>query len=516
MRKIREALRLKAAGLTQREIAASVGVGRSTAGEYLERAKRAGLSWPLPDDLDDTVLEKRLFSSAGGGHGEVQGPVRDQVRGRERPQPDWPHIHRELRRKSVTLMLLWEEYRSVHPDGYGYSQFCERYRQWRGRLSPVMRQRHAAGERMFVDYAGQTIDIVNGLTGEVQACQLFVAVLGASSYTYVEATCTQSLPDWCGSHERAFKFFGGVAAQVVCDNLKAGISKACFYEPAVNRTYADLAAHYDTAVVPARPYKPRDKAKVEVGVQIAERWIIAKLRDRTFFSLGELNVAIRECLTELNNRKTKHLGASRRDLFEQLDSPALKSLPQEPYPYAEWKECRVGLDYHIEVEKHYYSVPHKLLREKVWARLTARTVEVFHKGKRVAAHVRSSSNRLHTTLDDHMPSAHRRYADWTPERLLRQASEVGSSTSALVEIILRERRHPEQGFRACIGILRLVKAHGRDRLEAACARALEIGARSYTSVNSILKNNLDRRRPDKPTDGPAITHSNIRGATYFH
>jgi len=516
MRKIREALRLKAAGLTQREIAASVGVGRSTAGEYLERAKRAGLSWPLPDDLDDAVLEKRLFSSAGDGHGEVQGPVRDQVRGRERPQPDWSHIHRQLRRKSVTLMLLWEEYRSVHPDGYGYSQFCERYRQWRGRLSPVMRQRHAAGERMFVDYAGQTIDIVNGLTGEVQACQLFVAVLGASSYTYAEATCTQSLPDWCGSHERAFKFFGGVAAQVVCDNLKAGISKACFYEPAVNRTYADLAAHYDTAVVPARPYKPRDKAKVEVGVQIAERWIIAKLRDRTFFSLGELNVAIRECVGELNNRKTKHLGASRRDLFEQLDCPALKSLPQEPYPYAEWKECRVGLDYHIEVEKHYYSVPHKLLREKVWARLTARTVEVFHKGKRVAAHVRSSSNRLHTTLDDHMPSAHRRYADWTPERLLRQASEVGSSTSALVEIILRERRHPEQGFRACIGILRLVKAHGRDRLEAACARALEIGARSYTSVNSILKNNLDRRRPDKPTDGPAITHSNIRGATYFH
>lgn len=504
MRKIREALRLKAAGLPRRQIAVSLGVGRTTLGDYLERAKRAGFSWPLPDDLDDAALEQRLFASANKGHSK------------DRPQPDWAHIHRELRRKSVTLMLLWEEYRAVHPDGYGYSQFCERYRQWKGRLSPTMRQTHAAGERMFVDYAGQTIEFVEGLTGEVHVCQLFVAVLGASSYTYADATMTQSLPDWCASHERAFHYFGGAPAQVVSDNLKAGITKACFYEPKVNRTYADLAAHYDTAVVPARPYKPRDKAKVEVGVLLAERWIIAKLRNRTFFSLAELNAAIRDCVIALNARLSRHLGASRRELFDDLDRPALKPLPQEPYPYAEWKEARVGLDYHIEVDKHYYSVPHKLLREKVWARLTARTVEVFYKGKRVSAHVRSSSNRRHTTIDDHMPSAHRRYADWTPERLRRQAGEVGPSTSALVEIILRERRHPEQGFRACIGILRLAKTHGRDRLEAASARALEIGARSYTSVNSILKNNLDRRRSDKPTDGPAITHSNIRGAHYFH
>ncbi|MAI48412.1 MAG: IS21 family transposase [Hyphomicrobiaceae bacterium TMED74] len=270
MRKIEETLRLKAAGLSHREIAASVGVGRSTIGDYLERAKQAGLSWPLPDDLDDDALERRMFSSAGQGHGQ------------SRPQPDWAHIHRELRRKSVTLTLLWEEYRAVHPDGYGYSQFCDRYRQWKGRLSPTMRQRHAAGEKMFVDYAGQTIDMIDGRTGEVHACQLFVAVLGASSYTYAEATLTQSLPDWCSSHERAFRFFGGVPEQVVSDNLKAGITKACFYEPQVNRTCADLAAHYDTAVVPARPYKPRDKAKVEVGVQLIERWIIAKLRNGAF------------------------------------------------------------------------------------------------------------------------------------------------------------------------------------------------------------------------------------------
>ena len=504
MRKIREALRLKAGGLTQREIAASVGVGRSTVGEYLDSAREAGFSWPLPDGLDDAELEQRLFSSAGS----------DQAK--TRPQPDWPYIHRELRRKSVTLMLLWEEYRAQHPDGYGYSQFCERYRQWKGHLSPTMRQTHTAGERMFVDYAGQTIEFTDGLTGEVVTCQLFVAVLGASSYTYAEATLTQSLPDWCSSHERAFKFFGGAPAQVVSDNLKAGITKACFYEPAVNRTYGDLAAHYDTAVVPARPYKPRDKAKVEVGVLLAERWIIAKLRNRTFFSLGELNAAIRDCVIQLNACVSRHLGASRRELFEQVDRSALKPLPQETFSYADWKECRVGIDYHIEIDKHYYSVPHQLLREKVWARLTARTIEIFHKGRRVAAHVRSSANRLHTTIDAHMPSAHRRYADWTPERLRRQAGEVGPSTSALVEIILRERRHPEQGFRSCIGILRLAKSHGHDRLEAACARALEINARSYSSVKSILKNNLDRRRPDKPTDGPAILHANIRGATYFH
>jgi len=504
MRRIRDALRLRAAGLTRRQIANSVGVGRTTVGDYLDRAARAGFSWPLPDDLDDAGLELRLFPSAGAGPGEA------------RSQPDWPMIHRELRKRSVTLLLLWEEYRAVYPDGYGYSQFCERYRRFKGRLSPTMRQTHAAGERMFVDYAGQTIGVVDGLTGEVHETQLFVAVLGASSYTYAEATWTQSLPDWCGSHERAFNFFGGVTAQVVSDNLKSGITKACFYEPAVNLTYADLAAHYDTAVVPARPYKPRDKAKVEVGVLLAERWIIARLRNRRFFTLGELNAAIRDCLAALNNRVTRHLGASRRALFEELDRPALKALPAEPYEYAEWAERRVGLDYHVEVEKHYYSVPHKLLREKVSARLTARTVEIFHRGKRVAAHLRSSSNRRHTTVSEHMPSAHRRYADWTPERLRRQAGGIGPGTAALVDVILRERRHPEQGFRACIGILRLARTHGTQRLEAACARALEIGARSYTSVNSILKNNLDRKRSEPATDGPAIVHPNIRGATYFH
>ena len=504
MRKIRDVLRLSAAGLSKRQIAASLGIGPTAAGACLRRAREAGVGWPRPADLDDDALERRLYPAPAAA-------TKDW-----RSLPDWPAVHRELRRKGVTLQLVWEEYRAVHPDGYGRSWFCELYRAWEGRLSPTMRQAHVAGEKLFVDYAGTTIDIFDATTGEVLACQLFVAALGASSYTYAEATFTQSLPDWIGSHTRAFAFFGGAPAMVVSDNLKSGITKACFYEPAVNRAYAEMAAHYETAIVPARPRKPRDKAKVEVAVQVATRWIIAKLRNRRFFSLAALNVAIRECLAVLNSRVSRHLGSSRQALFDAVERQALKSLPTTTYVYAEWKQCKAGLDYHVEVEKHYYSVPHALLRETLWARITARSVELFHRGGRVAVHVRSSSNRKHTTVNDHMPSSHQRYADWTPERIQRRANEIGPKTSALVEIILRERTHPEQGFRATIGILRHVNNFGQERLEAACGRALDIGARSYTSVTSILKNNLDRPKPAAATDGPAIVHINIRGPRYFH
>ena len=504
MRKIRDVLRLSAAGMSKRKIAASLGVSATAAGDCIRRARHVGLTWPLPDGLTDEALERRIFP-----------PPAVTAKDR-RPQPDWAAIHRELRRPGVTLQLLREEHRAVHPGGYGYSRYCELYRAWEARLTPTMRQSHVAGERMFVDYAGTTLAVIDGLTGEAMTAQLFVAVLGASSLIYAEATWTQGLSDWIGSHTRTFAFMGGVAATVVCDNLRSGITKACFYEPAVNRTYAEMAAHYGTAILPARPYRPRDKAKVEVGVQVATRFIIAKLRNRQFFSLTALNAAIAELVMQINDRMSRHFGASRRALFEELERYALKPLPAEPYVFAEWKECRVGLDYHVEIEKHYYSVPHQLLRETVWARITARTIEVLHRGQRVAAHVRSSSNRKHTTVREHMPSSHRRYADWTPERLRRQAGEIGHQTAALVEIILRERTHPEQGFRACVGILRLAQSYGRERLEAACSRALEIGARSYSSVNSILKNNLDRQRPATSADGPAIAHDNIRGPTYFH
>ncbi len=504
MRKIREALRLRADGLSDRQMALSLSLGRATVSDYLRRADVAGLSWPLPADLSDGDIEGLLFPRTAG---DVCGSY---------PQPDWAYMHGELRRKGVTLSLLWEEYRAVHPTGYGYSRFCELYTRWEGKLSPVMRQRHPAGERLFVDYAGATMDVVCPQTGEVRTAQLFVATLGASSYTYVEASWTQSLPDWISSHVRAFGFFGEVPAQVVSDNLKAGVTKACFYEPSINRTYADMAVHYDTAIVPARPRKPKDKAKVEGAVLLVERWILARLRNQRFFSLDELNAEIRPLMDQLNGKVTRHLGASRRDLFKTLDRPALKPLPVEPYVYAEWKECRVGLDYHIDVERHYYSVPHQLLKQKLWARITARTIEVYFKGQRVAAHQRTSGNRQHSTHRDHMPANHRFRTDWTPERIRRQAARIGPNTEAYVEVIMRERRHPEPGYRSCMGILRLAKTFGRDRLETACTRAIEINARSYSSLHSILKNGLDRQPRTRAPDEPAITHPNIRGAEYFH
>jgi len=504
MRKISDVLRLQAEGLSKRRIAVSLNIGRTAVGDYIARASRAGLSWPLPEELSEEGLERLLFPVV---------PIRSADR---RPPPDWPELHREMKRPGVTLALLWEEYRAQYPTGYGYSRFCDLYRDWRGKLNPTMRQNHVAGEKLFVDYAGTTVDVIDGLTGEVHQAQVFVATLGASSYTYAEATWSQTLPDWIGSHGRAFSFFGGVPAQVIPDNLKSGVIKACFYNPEVNRTYADLAAHYGTAVIPARPYKPRDKAKVEVGVQVVERWVLARLRNRRFFSLAELNQEIREQLEVLNGRASKHLGASRQQLFEELDRPALKPLPAEPFEYAEWKQRRAGIDYHVEVAKHFYSVPHSLIKQTLWARITERSVEVFHKGKRVAAHMRGPGNRRHTTIPEHMPSSHRRYASWTPEKIRLRAAAQGPNTEALIEVILRSKPHPEQGFRSAIGILRLAKSHGPERLEAACERALEIGAHSYSSVVSILKNRLENRKPKTAEDGPLIDHPNIRGSGYFH
>jgi transposase len=503
MRNIREVLRLTAAGMSSRKIAASLSIGATTVIDCLHRARRAGLTWPLPEDLSDDALEQRLYPP----------PI---VKDEQRPLPNWAEIHRELKRPGVTVQLLWLEYREQHPGGYGYSRFCDLHREWEKRVSPTMRQTHIAGERMFVDYAGTKLQLIDWTTGEVLTAELFVAVLGASNFTYAEATWTQSLPDWIGSHKRAFDYFHGVAAMIVCDNLKSGITKACFYEPNVNRTYQKMAEHYDTAIVPARPKKPKDKAAVEVGVQVATRWVIAKLRKRTFFSLAELNDAIRECVGQINDRVTRHLGTSRRSLFEQIDRPALKPLPATQYEFAYWKQCRAGIDYHVEIDKHYYSVPYTLVRQELWASYTASTVEVFHRDKRVAVHRRGPPNRGHTTLPEHMPSSHRRYADWTPERIKREAAEIGPNASALVEVIMREKRHPEQGFRSCRGIVNLMGRFPRERIEAACERALAIGTRSYPSVKSILDTKLDRKRPEKAVDGPAIVHDKIRGPTFYH
>jgi transposase len=504
MRKIREVLRLRfESRLPQRAIAESLGLSQGAISTYLSRARAAGIVWPIPEELDDAQLEALLFLPP-------PGMATDQ-----RPMPDWAWVHRELRRPNVTLALLWEEYRAGAPDGFGYSWFCDLYRGWAGRLKPTMRQTHLAGEKLFVDFAGRTAEVIDGLTGQIIPVQIFVAVLGASSLTYAEAVWSQKLPDWIAAHVRAFAYFGGAARQTVSDNLKAGIIKACFHEPTVNRTYADMARHYRTAIVPARPYKPRDKAKVEVGVQVVGRWILARLRHRRFFSLAELNAAIRALLDDLNNRLMRGWGLSRRTLYEQLDRPALVALPPSPYEYAEWKRCRVGLDYHVEIAKHYYSVPHQLLRQEVEARITAATVEIFHRGKRVASHQRSLRPHRPSTIADHMPSAHRRYRDWTHERIRREAASVGPDTAALADVILRSRPHPEQGFRSCIGVLGLVKRFGAARVDAACARALVLGTRSYSSVAAILNNHREHA-PATPAEAPILIHENIRGPGYYH
>jgi transposase len=507
MRRVREILRLKhECGATDRAIARSLSIARSSVALTLERVAATGLRWPLPATLTDRVLEAMLYA----GHGSQQGA-------RRKAEPDWAYVHHELRRPGVTLMLLWEEYRKREPGGYRYSRWCELYRAWEGRLSPTMRQAHPAGERMFVDYAGQTVDLIDGRTGEIGAAQIFVAAMGASNYTYVEATWTQTLPDWIGAHVRALAFMGGVPAQLVPDNPKVGVDRANWYEPGINRTYLGLATHYGTAILPTRTRKPRDKAKVEVAVLVVERWILARLRNRRFFSLAELNQAIAELVVDLNARPMRRLGVSRRDLFLELDRPALKELPAEPYEYAEWRVRRVGLDYHVDIEGHYYSVPHRLIRQQLDARITAHTIELFCKGERVAVHLRGAGRGRHTTIAEHMPSAHRRYAEWTIERIAVDAAAIGPSTAKLAALILESRPHPEQGYRACIGILRLARQYGADRLEAACDRGLDIGARSYGSIQSILTHGLDRRPPRPAAQGELLPdHPNIRGSRYYH
>ena len=366
-----------------------------------------------------------------------------------------------------------------------------------------------------MDYAGQTVPVVNPATGEIRQAQIFVATLGASNYTYAEAQWRQDLPNWIGGHVRAFSFFGGVPEILIPDNLKTGVKSPCRYEPDINPTYHDLAQHYGTAVIPARVRKPKDKAKVEVGVQVVERWILARLRNRKFFSLADLKNAIHELLAEINNRLMRHLGKSRRELFEALDQPALRPLPGLPYEFAIWKKARVHIDYHIEFDKHYYSVPYTLVRKEVFVRATERTVEVFYKHKRVASHPRSRDRGRFSTIPDHMSPAHRKYSEWSPNRFLRWAEKIGPHTAQLVEAVLASRRHPQQAYRSCLRILHLGKRYTDERLEAACRRALPSGIRSYKGIKNILDTKLDQLQPEEPTTAALTTHANIRGQSYY-
>jgi len=508
MRNIKEVLRLTYhSGLSARQVARSLNISRSTVKEYQGRAERAGLGWPLPDTLSDQELEQKLFPPAV----TVQAPAK--------ALPDFHYIYQELKthkKFNLTLDLLWQEYKEQHPEGYQYSQFCELYRRYRGKLDYSMRQDHRGGEKLFVDY-GEGLSLVDPKSGEPVSTQLFVAVWGASNYTYAEATLTQQLPDWIGSHVRAFQYFGCVPKVVVPDCLKGAVSQACRYEPELNPTYSDLAEHYGICVLPARPARPRDKAKVETGVLIAKRWILAVLRHRTFYTLAELNGVIGELLERLNSRALRKLKQSRHELFKLFDHPNALSLTEKPYEYAEWKVATVNIDYHVEVERHYYSVPFRLLREKLDLRLTAHTVEAFFKGERVLAHVRSYVPYGHTTLKEHMPPAHQKYLEWTPSRIVSWAEKIGPQTAALVQKIIESRTYPEQAYRSCLGILRLEKHYPKERLEKAAGRALKFSALSLRSLRNILSSGLDRLEDSKePSDSLLPTHENIRGRHYYH
>jgi transposase len=507
MRKIREVLRLALGEeLSRRQVSAASGVPLTTVSDYLRRAASAGLKWPLPGGLDDAGLEVLLYP-----------PAAPSVV--SRPVPDWARVHKELRRKGVTLQLLWVEYREACPDGYGYSQFANLYRQWRGTIDVTMRQSHKAGEKLFVDFPGETVPVWDRRTGEVALrAELFVAVMGASNYLYAEAFPSQELLYWVTAHVHCFEALAGCPQIVVCDNLRSGVTRPHRYEPDVNATFAEMAAHYGVAVIPARAYKPRDKAKAESGVLIAERWIIARLRARKFYSLAEANAAIAACVAEINARPFQKLDGSRQLLFEQVDHPALRPLPATRYEFATWHKARVNIDYHIVADKHYYSVPHQLVRQQVEVRLSAATVEIFRHSRRVASHARSHVRHGHTTDPAHMPESHRRHAEWTPARITEWAAKTGPATAALVAGILESRPHPEQGYRAALGIIRLASRHGAERAEAACARALRLRSYSYRSVESILRTGLDRR--PLPGDAPALAphpaHDNVRGPGYYH
>jgi transposase len=506
MRQIKDILRLKHdAGLSLREIARSLNLSVGVVSKYLQLAAAAGIGWPPPTELDEEALARKL-----------QPPPANLP---TTPLPDFAELHQELRRKGVTLQLLWEEYAQANPaEHYSYTHFCLLYREWRQRLSPTMRQTHTPGDKMFVDYCGPTIPVVDALTGEVRNANIFVAVLGASNYTYAEATFTQQLHDFIGSHVRAFEFFGGVARLVIPDNLKSGVTKACRFEPTLSRTYAEMLEHYDTAALPARPYKPRDKAKVEVGVQIVERWVLARLRKLTFFTLTDLNLSIRSLLDALNHKPFKKLPGSRHAQFVALEKPSLKPLPLQAYEYAEWKKARVHIDYHIEVDGHYYSVPHSLMKRQLDVRITATAIECFLNNQRVALHQRSDRKGGHSTITEHMPKSHRAHLEWTPGRFLNWAISIGPSTRDLVQHLLTNRPHPEMGFRSCLGLLSLEKRFGNQRLDAACQRALALSAPTRSSVLSILEKGLDSQPlPESDTEAVAIppVHENVRGAAYY-
>jgi len=505
MRQIREVLRLHLqAGLSYAETGRALKMAKSTVGAVVLMARAAGVDWATAQRLDDAELERRLY----------RPPV---PRCSHQLEPNYAWIHQELKRPGVTLQLLWEEYARGNRLAYKYTSFCIKYRAWVVSLARSMRQTHVAGEKLFVDYAGQTVPIFDAATGEITPAQIFVAVLGASNYTYACATARQTMDDWLGAVMQAFEFIGGVPLLLVPDQTRALIARPDPYEPQTGRTVEEFATHYGVAVLPARPGRPRDKPKVEAAVLLVERWILARLRNRRFFSLAELNAAIEQLLVELNARSFKKLPGCRRSAFESIDRPALRPLPAERFELARWKRARVNIDYHVEFDGHYYSVPHRLVRTEVELRITSTTLEVIAGNRRLASHVLSSRRGHHTTLPQHMPASHRAHHEWTPQRLIAWGERIGAATAAVVRWQMDNRPHPEQGYRACLGLQRLAREFTAPRLEAACARALSIAAPTYRSVASILKSGLDRQPLAAAEPRSALPlHDNVRGPDYYH
>lgn len=505
MNKVHDVLRLKyEAKLSNRDVAHCLKIGAATVSDIIGRFRNAGLSWPLPAELTDTLLEAKLYP----------GKACDQAK----TPPDFSVVHQELKRKGMTKLLLWQEYHAAHPEtAYGYTQFCAHYRRWKQKLKRSMRQHHVAGEKLFIDYCGPTVPIVNPDTGEVRHAQIFVATLGASNYTYIEASEGQDQQSWLMAHANAFEFFGGVPQLLIPDNLKSAVTKADRYEPTLNENYLKLARHYHTVVVPARPYKPKDKAKAENAVLIVERWILMRIRYQTFHTLASLNQTLRALLAELNQRPFRHLPGCRQSLFEQLDKPALKPLPKQHYEYTDHHHAKVGIDYHILYKKHAYSVPHTYCGERVELEVSARMVRVYFKGNCIAQHPRSHKAGGFTTESAHMPTSHQKQ-QWSPQKLINWGSSIGPCTRTVVESELNSKPHKEQAYKACLGLLSLHRKYGEGRLEQACQSAIMLERPNRRTVDNLLKNN---READAINQQPSLeltpaSHSNIRGADYYN
>jgi transposase len=498
MRKLKDVLRLRlTAGLSNRKIALVTGVGKSAVSKHVRRAEEVGLGWGQVESMAEEAIAALLYGPAGS-----QGADELAV-------PDWDEVAKELRRKGVTKLLLWQEYKDDHgARAYSYSRFCELYAGWKGDIEPVMRFEHVAGEKCFVDYAGQTLEVVDRETGEAREAQVFVATLGASNYTFVDVTWSQKSEDFLASHRRAVEHFGGVPKIFVLDNLRSGVSKPDWYEPLMNRSYEDLMSHLNAVAIPGRVRKSRDKAKVENGVLQVERWVLAPLRNRLLIGLEAARNAVLEQLDKLNDRPFQKMAGSRSSLFAELDKPALQPLPATRWVQSEWKKLKVHIDYHVEVDRHYFSVPYQYIGEILDVKVTPTLVEIFRNGRPIAVHGRSSARW--TTKPQHMPSSHREYRRWNPPRVVSRAKQIGPHVSQLVDRLLSEKVHPEQGYRPCLGIVRLADRYGEERLEAACRRALSFSAVSYKSVKSILEKGLDRVEERAAAQAP-IEHSNIRG-----